>query len=235
MTRPGTGAILGALLLVGGVLAGCSAPPADGTLSGSLSLGGNVPSFLDHGAEVEVEAGRVVVAHRVVRSGGAFAFTLPPGGYVLQLARVGCAAKVAVRPARHTARPVDCFWHGASAVSFPQATGANVPALSALRQTAREQAHAEGDPGAHAAVVVRTTRDAAASPDIVYSDQPVYFVVLHGDFTCGPCSRPPGASAPAGTMLSFATDLSGRMILDFGIGRQVPDVAALGRVYAFSW
>lgn len=60
-------------------------------------------------------------------------------------------------------------------------------------------------------------------------DQDVYVLVLHGHFTCGLCSRPPGVPAPKGTMAALVLERRTLRLVEFGFGGRL-DVRSLGRV-----
>jgi hypothetical protein len=67
-----------------------------------------------------------------------------------------------------------------------------------------------------------TTREQAAAPDIVNSDQAVYEVVMQGHFTFRACSIPPGANTPTGSVITSSLDRQTLEGLDFGITRSLP-------------
>jgi hypothetical protein len=85
---------------------------------------------------------------------------------------------------------------------------------------------------------VRTTRQRAEamSGDGVDSDQPVYLVLLRGDFVdyyARGIYRARDAF-PRGTVITFTVDAETHGILDFGIGGRAPDLAQLGDVHDFT-
>jgi hypothetical protein len=86
---------------------------------------------------------------------------------------------------------------------------------------------------------VRTTRQAAetmASGDGVDSDQPVYLVLLRGDFVdyyAYGIYRTSDAF-PRGTAIAFTVDTETHGILDFGIGGEAPNLTRLGDVHDFT-
>jgi hypothetical protein len=80
-------------------------------------------------------------------------------------------------------------------------------------------------PGTRAALVK------ASSGDILYPTgrqmtEPFYLVVLHGQFVCGECSRPAGASAPQGTIETHVWSPTAGS-LDFGVQHSLPPAVSL--------
>ncbi len=111
------------------------------------------------------------------------------------------------------------------------ATMLTVPALRFLEKSAANEARVNGDASVHSGYVILTTREPAASPDIVNSDQPVYEVVIEGHFRCGSCSIPPGAQNPTGSVITSSVDRQTFEGLDFGITRSLPTVLVGEPVY----
>jgi hypothetical protein len=89
-----------------------------------------------------------------------------------------------------------------------------------------------GDPHVATVDVYSTTARAftRASNQAVPSgqDQDVYVLVLHGHFTCGLCSRPPGVPAQRGTMAAWVLERHTLQLLEFGLSGRL-DVGLLGR------
>jgi hypothetical protein len=113
----------------------------------------------------------------------------------------------------------------------PRATpvGWQRPLVRIATQARREL----GDPHVATVDVYSTTARAftRASNQAVPSgpDQDVYVLVLHGHFTCGLCSRPPGVPAQRGTMAAWVLERHTLRLLEFGLGGRL-DVRLLGRV-----
>jgi len=103
--------------------------------------------------------------------------------------------------------------------------------LVAVQQIALKAAADNGDAKPTTATLVPTTRGIAEEIDAgasVNSDQPVYFVVLHGHFTANGASIPEGASAPTGSVLTLTIDPNTNEITDLGIEDSTPDVGEIG-------
>ena len=113
------------------------------------------------------------------------------------------------------------------------ATMLTMPALSSLEKSAAAEARLNGDASVHHGYIILTTREQAAAPDIVNSDQPVYEVVIQGRFTCGTCSIPPRAKIPTGSVITSSVDRQTFQGLDFGITRSLPTVLVGEPVYRF--
>jgi hypothetical protein len=102
-----------------------------------------------------------------------------------------------------------------------------------LVRIATETRRQLGDPHVPTVDVYSTTaraftkaRNEAAPPG---PDQDVYVLVLHGGFTCGPCSRPPGAPALQATVAALMLERRTLRLVEFGFGGRL-DVRLLGRV-----
>jgi hypothetical protein len=96
------------------------------------------------------------------------------------------------------------------------------------------QATGHAHPGQ--ASFVRTTRQAAMSlsgAGRVGSNQPVYYVVVHGQFVDQNAKVPAGKPLPSGAVITFTVDCANRSILDFSIGQTAPNIARLGPVQGF--
>lgn len=115
------------------------------------------------------------------------------------------------------------------------ATSREIPKLTELQRAARALVESNADVAVHEGLIVVTTRQFAAGGDLVNSDQPVYELVLHGNFTCAACSRPPGATAPTGEYLTLSMDRATLATTDFGITRVRPAIPASALVYSFDF
>jgi hypothetical protein len=89
-----------------------------------------------------------------------------------------------------------------------------------------------GDPHVASVDVYSTTARAftraSNQADPPGQDKDVYVLVLHGHFTCGLCSRPPGVPAQRGTMAALLLERHTLRLLEFGFGGRL-DVRLLGR------
>ena len=94
-----------------------------------------------------------------------------------------------------------------------------VPARLAL--AAQWMAADAGDPSPTRAEYVLTTRAKANRVDngesVNLPDQPVYYVVMHGNFVAKNAYVPPGRPAPRGTIVGFTVDAETYDVLDFSI------------------
>jgi hypothetical protein len=115
------------------------------------------------------------------------------------------------------------------------ATTWTVPALKSLEKSEADEARLNGDTTVHHGYIILTTRQRAAAPDIVNSDQPVYLVVLQGRFVCVGCSIPPGAEIPSGSVITSSLDRQSLKGLDFGITRSLPTVLVGEPIYRFAF
>jgi hypothetical protein len=109
---------------------------------------------------------------------------------------------------------------------------AQQPAPAFLVALARHAAAGLGDAHPTSAVYVATRRlDAVglSSGDAVNTNQPVYLVVLTGNFVATAASFPPGGHAPTGTVASLVVAARDGRDLDFGLSSQHIDVPKLGR------
>lgn len=101
---------------------------------------------------------------------------------------------------------------------------------------ARETASSMGVPHPTSALVVRTTRQAAAaveSSSKVDSNGPTYYVVLQGEFADMHAHTPDGRTI-YGTVLTLNMDIASQHILDLGLFYKVPNIAKLGPVTDFT-
>jgi len=117
--------------------------------------------------------------------------------------------------------------------SAPWATRLTVPAIRSIKKSVAAEARLNGDASVHRGYIILSTREQAAAPAVVNGDQPVYEVVIQGRFTCGICSRPPGAKAPTGSVITSSVDRQTLQGLDFGITRSRPRVLVGEPVYRF--
>jgi hypothetical protein len=111
------------------------------------------------------------------------------------------------------------------------ATVLTVPAIRSLETRAAASARENGDTSIHRGYVILTTREQEVAPAIVDSDQAVYEVVLQGNFTCGDCSKGPGAKTPTGSVITSSVDRQTLEGLDFGLTRSLPTVLVGEPVY----
>lgn len=81
-----------------------------------------------------------------------------------------------------------------------------------------------------AVLTTRQQANAVASGAIVSSDQPVYLVQLHGQFTALHASVPQGHQLPVGHYLTFTMDADTGAVLDWGLSENTSNLAALGPV-----
>lgn len=70
----------------------------------------------------------------------------------------------------------------------------------------------------------------ASSGAIVDDSTPSVLIVMHGHFTDADASRPRGAPAPSGTVLTLVVDSATGQVTDLGIEEKAPDLAGLGPV-----
>ena len=101
--------------------------------------------------------------------------------------------------------------------------------LRKLARLALGAASGAGDAHPTDGVIVPSTRLIAERVDagaVVDSNQPVYFVLLHGHFTAN--LAPPGGKAPTGTILTLTIDPRTGESLDSGIGNRMPKLTAIG-------
>ena len=75
----------------------------------------------------------------------------------------------------------------------------------------------------------RRTANVAASGAGADTDQPVYLIVLHGDFTAVGAPGPTNGPDPTGRM-RIVWDPTTKMVTDFGIGPNQPDTAEPGGI-----
>ncbi len=105
--------------------------------------------------------------------------------------------------------------------------------MASLTKLAEQEAISAGDRGVHYADAVLTTRQAAAtliSGDEINTNEAVYLVQLLGHFTLTGVSIPPNGTAPTGTALSFAVDVSDGRVVDTGLTLRAADLSKLGPV-----
>lgn len=91
-----------------------------------------------------------------------------------------------------------------------------------------------GDAHPASAVVVSTTRGAAANAAggerVDIPRTPVWLVVLRGHFRDRNASVPVGQPTPKGSAIWFTISRKTHHILDFGIGNHAPNLSSLGSV-----
>jgi hypothetical protein len=118
--------------------------------------------------------------------------------------------------------------------STPVPAAPSVPAgaeLSTIQQLVKNFASANGDATPANAVIVPTTRQVAEQQDagaVVSTNEPDYYVILHGHFVAHDAHVPPGASLPTGTVLTLTVDPSSNTITDWGISDAEPNADAVG-------
>jgi hypothetical protein len=108
-------------------------------------------------------------------------------------------------------------------------SGARVPAF--VTAAANRVAAINGDAHPSNAAWVKTTRQTAVSAestDTVDSNQPVYYVVLHGHFAATKGYLGPGAAVPTGTILTLTVDASTGEVLDNSLSNKTPDFSHTG-------
>jgi hypothetical protein len=125
---------------------------------------------------------------------------------------------------------------GASATfKLAAPSGSRVPAF--VTAAANRVAAINGDAHPSSAGWVKTTRQravSAESTDTVDSNQPVYYVVLHGHFAATKGYLGPGAAVPTGTILTLTVDASTGEVLDNSLSNRTPDFSHTGRLSALA-
>jgi hypothetical protein len=109
------------------------------------------------------------------------------------------------------------------------------PHLSRTRLLAIALAAARADGDAHPRLVQCAenieSRDALVdSGDLVNEWSWAYAIAMRGRFVAAGASRPPGAAAPQGTVITLEIDARTGQSLGFGIGSHYPRLARLGAV-----
>jgi hypothetical protein len=102
--------------------------------------------------------------------------------------------------------------------------------LRTLERDALDAARGAGDAHPTDGVVVPSTRQVAERVDagaVVDSNQPAYFVLVHGHFTSN--MAPPGGTPPRGTILTLTIDARTNRSTDSGIEDGVPNLDAIGK------
>ncbi len=103
--------------------------------------------------------------------------------------------------------------------------------LAKLTKMARDSATANGDAHPSSVTVYVSRRHeaniAAGAGTGVFGEQPVYLVVIQGQFTCSSCSGPGSSTALTGTVITLIVDRTTLQSLDFGFGGDV-DTSKLG-------
>ena len=101
--------------------------------------------------------------------------------------------------------------------------------LNFLLAQAKRRAAENGEPSFKRGEVYRTTRqlaNAAVRAGVVDSDQPVYLVILHGDFT-GYAMPLGGGRPPQAPYLNFIIDANTRELTDWGLLGDLPETSTL--------
>src|SRR5262249_3842187 len=90
------------------------------------------------------------------------------------------------------------------------AAGLTSAKLAKLAASVKSMARANGDAHPSGAMIYASRRHeaniAAGAGTGVYGEQPVYLVVVHGNFVCNLCSGPRGHTAPRGTVITSVVD-----------------------------
>lgn len=102
--------------------------------------------------------------------------------------------------------------------------------LAALERLALQAAATMGDSAPTGGVLVPTTRRLAELVDVDTDepDTPVYFVLVHGEFTDYGARLPKGAKPPTGTILTLTIDARTNQSLDTGLVGAMPDLNTMG-------
>jgi hypothetical protein len=115
------------------------------------------------------------------------------------------------------------------ATSLPGLTAKKLAKLEAIVQN---DARIDGDAHPLSVMVYASRRHeanvVAGAGTGVLGSQPVYLVVVRGQFVCSTCSGPAGAAPPKGNVITLVLGRSKLQGLDFGIGGQQIDTGALG-------
>ena len=102
--------------------------------------------------------------------------------------------------------------------------------LASVRQLVLQAAARMGDGAPTDGVLVPTTRRLAELVDVdtAEPDTPVYFALVHGEFTDYGARLPKGAKPPTGTILTLTIDPGTNQSLDTGLVGAMPDLNAMG-------
>jgi hypothetical protein len=110
--------------------------------------------------------------------------------------------------------------------------GLTAKKLAKLEAIVQNDARIDGDAHPLSVMVYASRRHeanvVAGAGTGVLGSQPVYLVVVRGQFVCSTCSGPAGAAPPKGNVITLVLGRSKLQGLDFGIGVQQVDTAALG-------
>jgi hypothetical protein len=112
---------------------------------------------------------------------------------------------------------------------------ARLEAPTFLAEIAKGVATRSGDPTPLSAEFVSTTRQLAVGvdgPDTVDTNEPVFYVVLHGDFVHKYARVPVGQPLPRGSVVAITVDAVSRDILDYSISDKPRAIAQLGHPVA---
>ena len=103
-----------------------------------------------------------------------------------------------------------------------------------IEQLARRFSRGMGDPSPTEIAWVAGRRQGANhvdSGDVVDSNQSVYLISVRGHFVDTMASRPYGAAAPRGSVLTLIVSRKDFGVLDLGVGNHWPRMAQLGHVH----
>lgn len=124
-----------------------------------------------------------------------------------------------------------------TAVPTGPATSGGEETMARLTEHARETALAHGRGRTPITAEAVATRASLAEQVLHENANPpkaeadVWVVQLHGQFVCALCSRPPGADAPAGTVIQLVIPADGAVEgSSFGLTRTPADLSQLGDV-----
>ncbi|MGH3470490.1 MAG: hypothetical protein ACRDPG_00395, partial [Nocardioidaceae bacterium] len=117
----------------------------------------------------------------------------------------------------------------------PQPDGAvKSGASTELTTIAENMAAQNGDPSASTILSAASTHARAVAAvgggDVVTGNEPVYAVVVIGQFTGSMAKIPAGTQPPTGSALTIVVDASDYSVLDWGIDTTAPDLSQLGTV-----
>ena len=155
------------------------------------------------------------------------------GGLVIACAALALVARASIGSSGIEGLPNDRL----AVVRAGHLSGASPPpipdprTLAYLRAEAQRQAARNGEPRPTGSVFSTTRQfaNAAIGAGVVDSDQPVYLIVLRGNFTGHAARRPNGdVPLPRGEHLAVVIDPETRQITDWGILFRKPETATFG-------